>query len=293
MNIEKIFNNLTGKVCTKVDVLYGGVTNTTYKIEAVDSSYVIRFPGAGTNEYISRKDEIRNMIAAYPLGMVPEVVYSDTESGIVISRYIENNIPMKIEDIHASERVKKICKCLFELHCSKVRFSNEFNIRENICSYKGIIEKMGMDYPIELHNHIAKLEKVVDTIYDSVKEDNLVPCHGDPKLNNFLLQNEKIWMIDWEYSGMIEYYFDLVNLVMTNNMSEEQEKIVLETYEKCSGKQIEKNRYLMYKISTDYLWIFWHLIKMYQGFMIEYNSLSWRKRLNRALRSYALLEDMK
>lgn len=99
-------------------------------------------------------------------------------------------------------------------------------------------------------------------------------------------------MIDLEYSGMADQYFDLVNMSMTNNLSVIEENLFLESYEEHSGEKINKHKFLMYKISTDYLWIFWHLIKLEQNEMIDYNEQSWRNRLNRALKNLKLLEDV-
>ena len=95
------------------------------------------------------------------------------------------------------------------------------------------------------------------------------------------------------YLDMADRYFDLVNLVMTNNLDVDQETKCLEMYEICSGEKIIREKYLLYKVFTDYLWLYWHLIKLQQGQMVEYNEKSWKKRLDRALFHLDQLEESK
>lgn len=290
MEVNHLFGELMQKPCTQVTPLSGGVTNITYKVQTADQSYAIRIPGNGTNEYINRPNEISNMEAASTLGFVPAIEYSNPDTGIVITQYIENNIPMCRDDIHNPERLRLICERLGGLHRSQIRFSNAFNIREQLREYQQLLNRLGAVYPDDLRCHMQKFERIVDDLFDSLDPGSLVPCHGDPKLNNFLLQDKKMWLIDWEYSGMAEYYFDLVNMVMTDDLNEEEEQILLQAYEICAGLPVDREKYLMYKIAADYLWIFWHLIKLHEGNMVAYNDMSWRKRLKRSLQSYALLE---
>lgn len=118
----------------------------------------------------------------------------------------------------------------------------------------------------------------------------LVPCHIDPKLNNFLKKDKQLFLIDWEYSGMSDLYFELANFTLTNNLNNEEEEIFIKTYCRVSGIKFIKEKYLLYKFATDYLWIYWHLIKCQQNSMIEYNEMSWNKRLKRALNVISIIE---
>ena len=118
----------------------------------------------------------------------------------------------------------------------------------------------------------------------------IVTCHGDPKLNNFLKKGMKLYLIDWEYSGMADCYFELASFSLVNNLTENEEKMFLECYCQVSGMQFDREKFLLYKFATDYLWIYWHLIKCQQKSMVEYNEMSWKKRLKRAKKILNILE---
>ncbi len=282
MDVKQIFESVIKQKCLFVNQLNGGVTNLSYLVETSAGRYIIRIPGKGTNEYINRNWEIENMKRVFALGFAPEIIYADAATGIIVSQYIENNISMCKTDIYNDGRLRLMNESLVRLHRAPMELSNEFDITGNRKKYERILEKMEVKLPDELLDNVPKLLKASDDLFLKYKKE-LVPCHGDPKLNNFLLQGDKMWLIDWEYSGMAEKYFDLVNWTMTNRLNNTEEEIVLQSYELCSGEKLDREKYLLYKAATDYLWIYWHLIKFFQDEMTEYNDASWRFRLHRAL----------
>ena len=292
MEVEEIFASIMKEECLEVKELQGGVTNQSFLVQTMSGKYILRVPGKGTNEYINRGYEIENMRRISVLGFIPQIVYSDTVSGIIISEYIDENQPMQIKDLYNSARLKLINEKLIQLHHSDISMLNEFDLIAQQKQYMAVLFEMKIQLPEELKNQTAKLENIVEYLFTKYPKE-LVPCHGDPKLNNFLLQRDKMWLIDWEYSGMTDKYFDLVNLSMTNKLSTKEEMMFLKSYEYCSNEKINAEKYILYKIATDYLWIYWHLIKLFQGEMMDYNEESWRNRLNRALSNIKVLEELK
>lgn len=289
-NVE-IFESIMKERCREIKQLTGGKTNTTYMVDTGNNKYVLRLPGKGTNEYINRSHEIGNMQRVARLGFVPAIFYANESTGIIVSRYIENSIPMGKDDVYIHERLEEICRKFIVLHRSDVSMVNEFDIILMKKQYEKVLAEMDIKLPEELILQMPVLESAVSKLFCKYPK-KLVPCHCDPKLDNFLLQNKKMYVIDWEYSGMADLYFDLVNAVMTNQFDTKEEMLFLDEYERISKEKVNKEKYILYKIATDYLWIFWHLIKFYQGDMVSYNDLSWRTRLKRALDNIKELDEL-
>ncbi|MBQ8306770.1 MAG: phosphotransferase family protein [Blautia sp.] len=275
-----------------IEMLDGGFTNISYLILANGEKYIIRIPGKGTNEYICRADEIENMKRLSKTGLLPRIFYSDSDSGIIISSYVEDNEPFKVEDIGNRKKLKAVCTALSSLHNSGILLNNEFDIIATKNHYIEVLDEIGVDLPKEVLSNTEKLDEAVHYLFSKFPKQ-LVPCHGDPKLNNFLFSRDRLYVIDWEYSGMVDKYFDLVNLAMTNYLTEEQEEQCLRVYEECDSKPFIKEKYILYKVITDYLWLYWHLIKLNQGEMVEYNRKSWKNRLKRALDNLKLAEEIR
>ena len=49
-------------------------------------------------------------------------------------------------------------------------------------------------------------------------EHEPVPCHNDLLPANFLRDGDALRIIDWEYAGMNDRYFDLGNLAVNNEL---------------------------------------------------------------------------
>ena len=54
--------------------------------------------------------------------------------------------------------------------------------------------------------------------------------HNDLLPANFIQDQEKIWLIDWEYAGFNTPLFDLGGLASNNDFNENEEKYLLENY---------------------------------------------------------------
>ena len=53
-------------------------------------------------------------------------------------------------------------------------------------------------------------------------EHEPVPCHNDLLAANFLHDGTRIRIVDWEYAGMGDRYFDLGNFAVNNGLDEER-----------------------------------------------------------------------
>ena len=58
----------------------------------------------------------------------------------------------------------------------------------------------------------------------------LLPCHNDLLDANFLLRDGHVWVVDHEYAGMGDPFFDLGNLSINNGLSEDAQERLLALY---------------------------------------------------------------
>lgn len=287
--IKSIFNKHMHIETQKIEIINKGVTNRTFLVTTNENKYILRIAGEGTNEYINRFDEISNMKKAMTLDILPEIFYASENTGTIISQYISNSYEFTKKDLYDQSKLTLLNKALINLHASNVQFNNEFDIEKSMNEYQSLLKKMNCPYPAILKNNLSILDKAFQKLKENYVK-NLVPCHIDPKLNNFLITDDQLYLIDWEYSGMADEYFEMANFTLTNELSKEEEKLFLDNYIQLSNMDFNKEKYILYKIATDYLWLFWHLIKLNQNQNIEYNQRKWQERLFRALENIKCLE---
>jgi len=57
-----------------------------------------------------------------------------------------------------------------------------------------------------------------------------VACHNDLLPANFIDDGQRLWLLDWEYAGMGDRYFDLANLSVNNGFGDEEDELLLTSY---------------------------------------------------------------
>ncbi|TCD27793.1 choline kinase [Pedobacter psychrodurus] len=259
-----------------------GMTNENYIcVLSNGEQLVVRFPGNGTSDMISRKDECQNQNLIAGLGLNADVLFFDDESGIKVSRYIED---IFAQNQSTYNKIPEVCKGLKKLHNSGTHFKNRFCFFEKIESYETILYNRGhflcRDY-LEIKNKILKHQQ---KLYSNVTWKS---CHNDPVLENFLMDGcSRIYLIDWEYSGMNDPLWDIASFALENGLNEEEEAYLWNCYwdgQYPTPAMLEKIK--LFKVCQDLLWHVWAKIKESQGEdLFSYAEM----RLKRAIHSLAL-----
>jgi thiamine kinase-like enzyme len=94
----------------------------------------------------------------------------------------------------------------------------------------------------------------------------LRPCHNDTVPENFIKSGEdKVYLIDWEYSGMNDPMWDIAAHSLESNFSEDDEELFLQTYFSGEVGSNYRKRILIHKVCQDFLWSIWTNIKEAKG----------------------------
>ena len=87
------------------------------------------------------------------------------------------------------------------------------------------------------------LEKTVGTI-------DLCYGHNDLLSGNFIEDNQRLWLVDWDYAGFNSPLFDLANLASNNEYTEGLERELLEMYFKNGVSDDLWKRYFAMKCAS-------------------------------------------
>lgn len=242
----------------------GGMTNKNYKIEIDNECYVLRVPGNGTGEMISREDEIRNAVYANEVGVDSELLYFNEKSGIKISRFIENAETLSPEATKKQNNMIMVCDILRKLHNYNRKMANNFDIYGKIEQYENLANEVNaifFDDYYEIKGKVLLLKNIMAEL-----DVELAPCHNDTIAENFIKSGEdKMYLIDWEYAGMNDPMWDLAAHSLENKFSEDEEELLLNIYFNGKVEEKYKKRILINKIYQDFLWSTWTIIKEAKG----------------------------
>lgn len=265
-NLKEIICNCINIQSSEINSIIpiGGMTNKNFKVTMKDKFYVLRVPGNGTDKMISRKDEIRNAVYANRIGVDAELVYFNEETGVKISKFIENAQTLSPEAAKKQHNMKMVCNLLRTLHNSKEKMNNDFDIYAKIEKYEKLSKELGglfYDDYYQIKDKIYSLKNIMsklDVLY--------TPCHNDTIAENFIKSGEdKMYLIDWEYSGMNDPMWDLAAHSLENSFNDDEEELFLKIYFNGKLEEKYKERILINKIYQDFLWSIWTNIKEAKG----------------------------
>ncbi len=234
----------------------GGLTNLVFRV----GEYCLRVPGKGTEEYIDRANEAVAAKEAARAGVSPEVLYADADSGLMVTRFIDGTQTMSPDAFRSRNGAPARAGQAFrKLHTSGAEFPFRFDLFEMIDDYLGILSTKDVALPDGYHDVVAEAESIRAAL--AAHPAPLAPCHCDPLCENFLDTEERMWIVDWEYSGMNDPMWDLGDLSVEGGFSAAQDEEMIQAYFGGEPGADERGRIIIYKAMCDLLWTLWGLIQ--------------------------------
>ena len=266
----------------------GGMTNSNYLVSTIlEEKYVVRIPGRMTHSMISRNNEKLNSLLMSKEGFNVETLYFNENTGIKITKFLENSITLNHHNINNKNHLEVIAKKLYKLHNSKLIFNNEFNTHSTFNSYLNLLKKPNNFY--KFNKNIEEICYFFDKVcfYLDKKYERTSPCHNDLVPENILIRRNTAFFIDWEYSGMNHPLFDISAFFLESNLSQENQKFFLQVYDDKIDlyKTIKDISY--FQFSQDVLWFLWTIIKQ------ENNEFFDNYAENRINRAYEFLKTIR
>jgi thiamine kinase-like enzyme len=208
--------------------LDGGITNRNYRVAFGDHDCVVRVPGKDTGLLgIDRGAECEANKLAAELGVAPQVVLMLDDPEVIVTRFVEAK-GMSEEDLRRPESIEKTAAALRTVHDSGQQLPSIFDSFRVVETYAATAATRGVtppDYYAEALEHAHEIEAAL-----SGPEHDPVPCHNDLLAANFLDEGDRIQIVDWEYAGMGDRYFDLGNFSVNNELDDEAQDALLEAY---------------------------------------------------------------
>jgi thiamine kinase-like enzyme len=238
----------------------GGLTNLVFRIDTGKDRYVLRIPGEGTEAYINRGVEIHNARVAARAGVSAEVIYADTASGVMLCRHIDGIVTMTPQEFGRREgAAARAGRALQQIHAWPETFEFRFELFSMIDEYLGILDERKAELPPGYAAVVESAQPVRAALERNPVQ--LAPCHCDPLCENFLDSGERMWIVDWEYSGMNDPLWDLGDLSVEAGFTAAQDMELMRAYCGREPGQAELGRMVIYKAMCDLLWTLWGLIQ--------------------------------
>jgi len=209
--------------------LEGGITNRNFRVNFGGTDYVVRLPGKRTEILgIDRVAECIANKAAAGLGMAPGVAAMFEEPACLVTLFV-NGSEMTADELRDPEALAEIGRDLRRLHDSGTELPTGFDSFRLVEEYAESGREHGSDPP-EGYDDALKVARAIENAVSGTPTHEPVPAHNDLLTANFLRDGDTIQLIDWEYAGMGDRWFDLGNFAANNELDDEQEARLLEAY---------------------------------------------------------------
>ena len=210
----------------KTSPLAGGITNQNYRIETGGESFVVRIVGEKTDLLgIDRENEYCANKAAGEIGIAPEVVYFIRPEGYLVTRFIHGR-EIPLVEMRRPEMINQVAAVLRRIH-SIPPILGTFDVFRMVEAYTETARSFKVTFP----PIFGWLMERVRTAEAALRFEPYIPrtCHNDFLNANFLFDGH-IRILDWEYAGMGDIFFDLANFSVNHEFSDEQDRILLTSY---------------------------------------------------------------
>jgi len=210
--------------------LSGGITNRNFLVDAAGTTdrWVIRL--AGNDTYllgISREVEHAATVAAAGVGVGPEVTAFIRPEGYLVTRFIEGS-PVSNESVRTPETLRRVADSLRRVHDGPA-IPGLFIPLRIAEAYRGLAEARGVPIPQEYEVAAAVGRRIELACLRAPLP--MRPCHNDLLNANFIDDGVRIRIVDWEYAGMGDPFFDLGNFSINHELTPEQDAILLAAYD--------------------------------------------------------------
>ena len=197
-------------------------------------------------------------------------------------KFVHNPQPMSEEVMRKKENIFMAAEIYHKLHFCGVDTGIRFEVFEMADLYERIIREKGVAF-YDDYDEVKKVVLDIKAEVDRSGEAVRVPCHNDAIVGNWILgENGKLYLVDWEYSGMGEAMWDLSCLSIEADYSAENDRELLSAYYGRQPNLEEEKRFYAAKLYVDYLWTLWGLARIpFDGqFMREYADMRYSRLKN-------------
>ena len=269
------------QVRDEVKNLSRGLTNINLQVSTPTGEYVARISSNSSSLLsIDRNAEFENSKIAAQVGVGAPVYDYLPDFGLLVIGFIPGRTYTS-SDVAAN--LTRVAQSVKKLHSAKP-FVRDFDMFEIQKGYLNIVTERGFRLPDQYLNYAQHLDKMKQAL--SVLAEPKVPCNNDLLAANFIDDGEKIWLIDYEYSGNNDACFELGNIYSESSLSYEQ---LIELVDAYYGKHRADKvaRAWLYALLARYGWTLWASIQASVS-EIEFNFWDWgMEKYEVAMRDFA------
>jgi thiamine kinase-like enzyme len=254
----------------RADRIPAGLTNANYRVEVDGVPMFVRIPGAATELLaVDRANELHNTRAAAEAGVAPRVLHHLADWDVFVLEWLDART-MSNAAFAAAGEPERVAAALRTLHAGP-RFRDDFDMFRLSEYYLRVVDERAIAIPEGYRERTERLPRIEAAL--AVHPLPTVPCHNDLLAENYLDDGERLWIVDYEYSGNNDPTFELGNTCQELGWDEARIRELCAAYfGEASDRLVARMRLQM--IMSDVGWTLWAAIQAAIS-TIDYDFSGW------------------
>ena len=182
-----------------------GYCNQTFLVTTSRGQFVWR---KLLGKEVNREAEVYMMQLAYTSQITPALHLYDQEQGIMLFDYVEGVHKQSLSFLH----IRIVAEVLKKLHA--IEYDRQKVSRTDIMKL--------------IDPSLPHVSQALQELHSFVQQPAL--CHNDLNPYNLIWKQCEVKLIDFEYAGINDIYFDLASVSMEFGFSEEEDVHLLQSY---------------------------------------------------------------
>jgi aminoglycoside phosphotransferase (APT) family kinase protein len=211
-----------GRLGGEPEPLTGGITNRNFRVRLGEHAYVLRLPEPGLGLLgIDRPTECAHTRWAGEAGIGPRLVFAG--EGCLLTEWVE--APPLEPGAVPGAAVRAVARALRVIHAGPA----VDHVFDPIALAGQQARAAGAALPPEAEAALAAARDVVAELARAPGHEPR-PCHNDLLGGNLLWDGARLCVLDWDYAGTNDPWFDLANFAVNNALAPAQEELLLKAY---------------------------------------------------------------
>jgi len=233
--------------------LFGGLAHVTYAVQTDRGDrYVVKFLTQEMDDFglmIPIDELIANTVAAGESGVGAQVLQALPQIPSIVLEYIDGRT-LDTSDLARPGYIPRIGRAIRDLHANAPPMRNTTVIWKFLADYLALIDKHSLACPSGILDWLPTVRRIETAL--AVNALPVVPSNNDLLAKN-IMDDGRIRIIDYDFSGMNDPMFDVGDLAMEGDYDSDQIRMACTAYFGAHDP-VQYARASLFGMAAQYTW---------------------------------------
>lgn len=210
----------------RADRIKGGLTNESWCVQAAHTAVVVRISTVDEHALqLNRQSETQVLSLVQQAGIGAEVLLCAPQRRLLVTRKL-NAETLSFAAMHDAAVIDQVAQLLRRLHALAAPASVQHSdLPAVLRGYWRSLDTQGAQ-----PNDAAARARALDIANESARCALRCLCHNDVHHLNLMSDGRRLWLLDWEYAGIGDPFFDLAAVCCYHTYDDALRRHLLHAY---------------------------------------------------------------